>query len=41
MLELAHRITVDPEVRFGKPVIKGTRMPIELVLAKLSALIPS
>jgi len=35
--EIADRITVDPVVMVGKPVIKGTRMPVELVLAKLSA----
>lgn len=33
----ANRITVDPEVMVGKPVIQGTRMPVELVLAKLAA----
>jgi uncharacterized protein (DUF433 family) len=35
--EIADRITVDPTVMVGKPVIKGTRMPVELVLAKLGA----
>lgn len=35
--EIARDITVDPDVMVGKPVIKGTRMPVELVLAKLSA----
>ncbi len=35
--EIAERITVDPDVLVGKPVIKGTRMPVELVLAKLAA----
>ena len=35
--EIAEGITVDPGVMVGKPVIKGTRMPVELVLAKLSA----
>lgn len=35
--EIARGITVDPDVMVGKPVIKGTRMPVELVLAKLSA----
>ena len=34
---IADRITVDPAVMVGKPVIMGTRMPVELVLAKLSA----
>jgi uncharacterized protein (DUF433 family) len=35
--EIADRITIDPAVMIGKPVIKGTRMPVELVLAKLAA----
>ena len=35
--EIAERITVDPAVMVGKPVIEGTRMPVELVLAKLAA----
>jgi uncharacterized protein (DUF433 family) len=35
--EIAKGITTDPAVMVGKPVIKGTRMPVELVLAKLAA----
>lgn len=34
--EIAPRIVVDPKVRFGKPVIEGTRVPAELVVAKLA-----
>lgn len=30
------RIVVDPEIMAGKPVIAGTRIPVELVLKKLS-----
>jgi len=37
LTEIAPRITVSPDVRFGKPVIKGTRVPVETVLARLSA----
>ena len=29
------RITTDPDVIFGKPVIKGTRIPVEQILRKL------
>ena len=29
-------IVQDPEILVGKPVIKGTRIPVELVLAKLA-----
>jgi uncharacterized protein (DUF433 family) len=35
--EIAPGITVDPAVMVGKPVVKGTRVPVELVLAKLAA----
>ena len=36
ILELAPRIVVDPDIRFGKPIIKGTRVPVNLVVAKVS-----
>lgn len=29
-------IESDPKVMFGKPVIKGTRIPVDLILEKLS-----
>jgi uncharacterized protein (DUF433 family) len=29
------RITEDPEIMVGKPVVKGTRIPVERVLAHL------
>jgi uncharacterized protein (DUF433 family) len=35
-MTLTERITVNPRVMLGKPVIKGTRIPVELVLRKLS-----
>jgi len=34
--KIAHRIVVDAEIRSGKPVIEGTRVPVELILAKLA-----
>jgi uncharacterized protein (DUF433 family) len=34
MLE-TNRIEVDPQVMMGKPVIRGTRIPVELLLRKL------
>ena len=33
---MANRIEINPEVMLGKPVIKGTRIPVELILRKLS-----
>ena len=35
-MEIAPRIVVDEEVRFGNPVIKGTRVPLDLVIGKLA-----
>jgi len=29
------RITIDPKIHHGKPVITGTRMPVEYVLGSL------
>ena len=35
---VAHeRIEINPDVLGGKPVIRGTRVPVELVLRKLGA----
>src|SRR5437764_13425339 len=35
---MAHqRIEINPEIMAGKPVIRGTRVPVELVLRKLGA----
>ena len=30
------RITIDPEIMVGKPVVKGTRITVEIVLTKLA-----
>jgi len=32
----ADRIIVDPAILAGKPVVKGTRIPVELVLKRLA-----
>ena len=34
--QLFQYIVVDPKVRFGKPVIEGTRMPVDLVVGKIA-----
>ena len=36
MVEIAPRIVIDPAVRFGKPIIRGTRVPVALILAKVA-----
>ena len=35
-MEIAPRINVDEKVRFGKPVITGTRVSVDLILGKLA-----
>jgi len=30
------RIVIDPEVRHGKPVIRNTRVPVDIVLGSLA-----
>ena len=34
--DLLRRIEVNPAVMLGKPVIRGSRIPVELILRKLS-----
>lgn len=34
---LLERITIDPEIAHGKPVLRGMRYPVELILELLSA----
>jgi hypothetical protein len=31
------RIEINPEIMGGKPVIRGTRVPVEIILRKLGA----
>lgn len=35
-MTLTDRIEINPRVMLGKPVIRGTRIPVELILHKLS-----
>ena len=37
MVLIALRITVDPQVRFGKPVIEGTRVPVSVIVGAIAA----
>jgi uncharacterized protein (DUF433 family) len=37
MKQIAPRIVVDARIHFGKPVIRGTRVPVTLVVGKLAA----
>jgi uncharacterized protein (DUF433 family) len=30
------RIVIDPAVRHGKPIIKGTRVPLQIILGSLA-----
>jgi len=34
------RITMDPKVMVGKPVVRGTRIPVELIVRMLAQGIP-
>jgi uncharacterized protein (DUF433 family) len=36
-LELLERIEIHPEVMLGKPVVRGTRITVEILLEKLAA----
>jgi len=33
---MTERIEINPGVMLGKPVIRGTRIPVELIIRKLS-----
>lgn len=36
MVEIAPRIVADETIRFGKPVIRGTRVSVALVVGQLA-----
>jgi uncharacterized protein (DUF433 family) len=36
-MKLTERITMDPEICHGKPVIRGLRYPVETILELLSS----
>ena len=40
MIELAPGITSDPTVRFGRAVIRGTRVPVDVIVARVAAGMP-
>lgn len=38
---LLRRITINPQVMIGKPVIQGTRIPVELIVRMVAQGIPN
>lgn len=37
MKEIAPRVSIDKKIRFGKPVIKGTRVPVAVIVGHIAA----
>ena len=37
MKEIAPGIIIDPNIQSGKPVIKGTRVPVEVIVGQVAA----
>jgi uncharacterized protein (DUF433 family) len=37
MIEIAPGITIHPAIRFGRPVIRGTRVPVEIIVGRIAA----
>jgi uncharacterized protein (DUF433 family) len=35
-MTVTERIEINPKVMIGKPVLRGTRIPVELILRKIS-----
>jgi uncharacterized protein (DUF433 family) len=38
--ELLERVVLDPDIMVGKPVIRGTRIPVELIVRMVAQGIP-
>ncbi len=36
IVKVADRVELNPKIMMGKPVIRGTRIPVELILRRLS-----
>ena len=36
-MDISQHIEINPKILMGKPVIKGTRISVEMILEKLSA----
>jgi uncharacterized protein (DUF433 family) len=36
MAVIAPRIAADPNIHFGRPVIDGTRVPVDVIIGKLA-----
>jgi len=34
--ELLRRIIIDPKIMLGKPIIRGTRLPVEIIVEKIA-----
>jgi uncharacterized protein (DUF433 family) len=34
--KILNHIVINPDVRFGKPVIEGTRVPVDLIVGKIA-----
>jgi uncharacterized protein (DUF433 family) len=37
VLRIAPRIVVDPKIRLGRPIIEGTRVPVDVLLGAVAA----
>mgnify|MGYP001618910008 CR=1 FL=1 len=35
-MEIRERVIIDPRIQHGKPVVRGTRVPVARIIAKLA-----